>query len=131
MAWVQEGLLDRIFLNLPLDPEMAEAIRTAGCKLIIGLPRDPVAGAQEAHKAGADGLWRWDMNYSQQKPQDWEVLKRLGHTEDVDRFAEAAPRMKTIPLKTVAGFDVWHTINNGANERGYWPPEILPVYTGG
>ena len=140
-TWFQERLLDSIFMALPMEPEVVQAVHAANGKLITHLmpsSRDAKANeaetlemAQRGVDAGADGFWYWDMNFRQQKPNYWQVLSRIGHRDEVKQLAASLPKMKTTLLKTVGGFDVCHTTNRGSNPRDYWPPEMQPIYSGG
>lgn len=140
-TWLQEELLDGIVMSSPYDKEIIEMVHSHKCKVITNLmPSGPEATGKPAEtvrmalmglNAGVDGFRAWDLNSRQEKPEFWEVFKRVGHKEDMEKFSRALPKMKTIKLKTVGGFDVSHLTNRGAKQRGYWPQEMLNIYSGG
>ena len=140
MAWIKQGLTHAIFMSEPLDPELMEALSASDCQLMayVGLGGEPdtahltlIRGALKGIELGATAFGYWDMNGAQTQPENWEVIRQIGDKEQLKALAEAPPKLKTTPLKTVEGFDVCHTTNRGANERGYWPPEMLHLYAGG
>jgi len=60
------------------------------------------------------------------------VVRRIGHHQHLAKLAESAPQSKTIRLLEVGGFDVSHTTNRGAKQKGLiGPPEMLQIYSGG
>ena len=143
MTWLNEGHLDSMFIGGDIDPAALDAVKANNCKLIrqlyprgLGNPFDR-AGAPEAAQAlqyfetGTDGVWYWDMNFVQEKPEYWDVLRRIAHKEEIKKFAELKPPPKTIQLKTVAGCDIWHLTNKGSEEKGYGIPAMLHIYSGG
>ena len=131
-TWLKEELLDQVvaadlggFLDIA---------RAHHCKYYLG-NRD-IGSVQEGHAKGVDGFAFWDLNipifgYSHELPEAWAVTRRMGHQEELAALAKDPPRMKRIRLQTIAGLDISHATNIGANERGYLPPEMLPTYTGG
>ena len=141
LAWITEDLLDSILLSCPVESVVLEALRTHKCRLLTHLmPCSPEARAdapetarmaQLGYETGVDGFWYWDINGKQGKPEHWEVLRQVGHKEQMDAFVKKLPKMKRIPMKTVAGFDVCHTTNRGADLKGYFPPEMMSNYSGG
>ena len=141
LTWITEDLLDTILLSCPVEAVVLEAIRTHKCKLTTHLmpcspeataaPPETARMAQLGYETGVDGFWYWDMNGKQTKPEHWEILRQVGDREQMDAFVKKLPKMKTIPVKTVAGFDVCHTTNRGAARKGYFPPEMLSNYSGG
>ena len=140
-TWLQERLLDTLFMSLPVEDEVARAVRDANCRLITHLmPNTRDARADEAEtlemalrgfESGVDGFWYWDMNSRQNKPNYWQVLSRTGHRDEVAQMSQSPPRMKTTLLHTVGGYTVNHSTNRGSDERGYWPPEMQPIFSGG
>jgi hypothetical protein len=90
-----------------------------------------VRTVKEGFELGVDGFWCWDMNGRQEQPLYWEVLRHIGHKDTIVNFAEKLPEYKTIRLNTIDGLDVSHTTNRGADVRHYWPPEMMPIYSGG
>jgi len=140
-TWLEEKLVDTMFMSHPMEDDVMEAARAAGCKVVTHLmpsskdaradEEETLEMAQRGFDAGVDGFWYWDMNNRQVKPEYWQVLSRIGHRDEVARMATARPRMKATPLLTVGGFDFCHTTNRGSDERDYWPPEMQPVFSGG
>ena len=140
-TWFREKLLDTIFMSLPVEEKILAAARDAGCRVVTHLmpssrdaradEEETLAMALQGFDTGVDGFWYWDMNARQIKPEYWEVLRRIGHQDEVHRMASARPRMPRTRLRTVGGFDVWHTTNHGADDRDYWPPEMQPIFSGG
>lgn len=141
MTWFNENLLDSLFTTAPFDPDVLKAARSRNCKIITHtIPCDReatgdyaecVQSAKEGHEIGVDGFWTWDMNRKQENPLYWEVLKQIGHKDVVDEFSENLPCYKTIRLKTINGLDVSNVTNRGSDDRNYWPPEMMPIYSGG
>ena len=133
-TWINESLLDSIFISGSADSAIVNALASHNCKLITqtnGNPGVIVGTAKGGFDNGADGFWAWDLNAVQEYPDYWQVYKRIGHEEEIDNFITSIPAMKTIKLNTIGGLDVTNTTNVGANENGYWPPEMLPIYSGG
>jgi len=131
-TWLKEGLLDSIIGSG--TKEFIETAKTHHCKFYLG--SRGTKEVLEGYENGVDGFVFWDLNvqclgYWHELPESWAVTSRMGHKEEVKDFAKEPPRMKRITLKTVGGFDICHTTNRGANERNYWPPEMLPLYSGG
>lgn len=147
LTWLKEKLLDSLFVAYndqiaePFEPAIIEAIRASRCKLIIhgaapmSATRDDILQcvhfARLGFQYGVDGFFYWDLNSKQSQPELWEVIRQIGHREQVDKFAKKLPVLRTIPLKTIAGLDVCHTTNRGAKKRNITPPEMLPCYSGG
>jgi hypothetical protein len=90
-----------------------------------------VTTIRRGYEGGADGFAQWDINFYQERPEFWEVLRRIGHRNEMDAFAKSHPKPAAMPLKTVGGFDICHVTNKGADERKFRPPEMLPMYSGG
>lgn len=141
MTWFKEDLLDSIFTTTPFEPEVLKAARKHNCKIIthtIPCAREAtgdfaecVRSAKEGHDIGVDGFWTWDMNGKQTNPLYWEILRQIGHKEMIDKFAEKLPEYKKIRIKAINGLDVSHITNRGSGKRNYWPPEMVPIYSGG
>ncbi|MAE66109.1 MAG: hypothetical protein CMJ18_17700 [Phycisphaeraceae bacterium] len=140
LAWTGEGLVDRLFLTEPFDPDFLDACRDANCRVVmaVGAGADPMEAmstiattALRGHDLPADGFWYWDMNGCQTQPAHWHALRQIGDRARMQEIVESPPVRRTTPLKTVEGLDVCHTTNHGADERGYWPPEMLVCYSGG
>ena len=138
-TWLKEGLLDSIIGEG--SKEFIETAKASNCRFYhAGRDLEEVLNW---YKNGVDGFAAWDVNlaifgYSQELPESWAITSRMGHREDMKAFAKEPPRAKTIRLKTVAGFDVCHTTNEGVSLRRRdgkagtgGAPEMLPIYTGG
>ncbi|MBI4028367.1 MAG: family 10 glycosylhydrolase, partial [Verrucomicrobia bacterium] len=132
-TWLREGLLDSIIVNG--DATLIKTIKSYNCRVITGVgggsPQEYVSSALRGYEAGADGFTAWDMNVWQERPEFWEVLRRVGHRNEMDAFAKSPPEPTCMSLKTVGGLDICHVTNQGAKERKYWPPDMLPMYSGG
>ena len=131
-AWLAEGLLDTIIGSGPKD--FIRAVKARGCRFYQSWKN--AEAVLEGYEKGVDGFFAWDLNlgifgYSQELPHRWALVSRLGHMDEVAAFAKEPPSLTRMRLKTVGGFDIWHTTNAGANERKFWPPEMLPLYSGG
>ena len=133
-TWVQEGLLDFIILGLGKgNDDFVQTIQDANCAVVSDVgartPENYVRAAQVGQAAGAKGISVWDMNYPQDFPDHWAVLRVLGHDDRVEAFAREMPAHKTIQMKNIGGLDVCHTCNKDA--PGGWPPEMTTLITCG
>lgn len=139
-AFLEERLFDSILGYGP--KEFVQKVQEAGCKFYSwgGNMASPTEGNYTGmiltgYGNGADGFSAWDLNLnSQDFPETWSVVSRSGHEEEVRALHNKEPlktRIKTISLKSISGADISHTTNNGSRERGFWPPEQLPLYSGG
>ena len=135
--WLEERLLDLVIAENP--PELLRLARRMGCRIFqqqtngTTPPPEQVASMQNAILKGLDGIAIWDIDSGQYLPETWAVLSRLGHTDDVTYAAAPSirpyPKMKRHQLLAVHGHDMHHTETQ--NVPGGWPPEMLPVYSGG
>ena len=155
-TWVAEGLLDSIIAaaSRSLIPDMDPYRRPKENNWTVGTAEKDFVQTVKAHncrfyqnwgsaeavlqgyKRGVDGFAAWDLNlsifgYSQEVPHRWALVSRVGHPDEVAAFAKEPPKITTVKLKSVGGFDISHITNRGAKERNYWPPEMLPLYSGG
>jgi len=133
-TWLKEQLLDSFIAEDIEGGHLMEIAKANNCKFYV--TGSQVDIALKRHEEGVDGFALWDMNlpffgHSHELPESWAVTSRLGHKEDLEAFAKEPPKMKKIQLKTVGGFDFCHATNIGANERGYWPPEMLVILAAG
>ena len=131
-TWLKEELLDSV-IGADLE-EFLETARAHHCKYYVASRE--IEDVLKGHERGVDGFAFWDLNipifgYSHELPEAWAVTRRMGHKKDVAAFAKEPPKMKRIRLKSVGRFDICHATNIGAKERNYWPPEMLPTYSGG
>jgi hypothetical protein len=129
MTWVKEGLVDSIVSFG--TKEYVNTVKENNCKFYQpggGFFKDLVPG----YEKGIDGFVVWDINlHYQELPEPWAIFSKAGHKEVIKAFEKNPPKLKTIKLKTVGGKDISHPTNVGANERGFWPPEMISVYSGG
>jgi hypothetical protein len=131
-TWMTEKLIDSF---MGPDPEgLLDIARAHDCKFYLS--ERPIEVVLKGHQAGVDGFAFWDLNipvfgYSHELPESWAVTSRMGHKNEVAAFAKDPPKMKRIQLKTVGDVDICHPTNLGATERGYWPPDMLPMYSAG
>lgn len=141
LTWLNEGLLDAIFVSGHMEPQTLHAIRACGCKLIHTIPPEN-GDAQEwfrslGYETGVDGIWHWDMNFEQEGPEFWNRMRRIGHRiKDGEAAAEAHDKMESIQLESIGGYDISHVENQGVNDGRfeppiYGPPELLHVYSAG
>ncbi len=129
-TWVAEGLLDSIIASGP--KEFVQSVKARNCRFYQSGGGNPKAVAVlQDYEKRVDGSAAWDLNYSQELPHRWALVSRVGHPDEVAAFAKEPPKITTVKLKSVGGFDISHTTNRGANERKCWPPEMLPLYSGG
>ena len=134
-TWVAEGLLDSVIASGP--KEFVQSVKARNCRFYQSGGGNPKAVAVlQDYEKGVDGFAAWDLSmaifgYSQEVPHRWALVSRVGHPDEVAAFAKEPPKITTVKLKSVGGFDISHTTNRGANERKYWPPEMLPLYSGG
>ncbi len=131
-TWVAEGLLDSIIASGP--KEFVQSVKARNCRFYQGW--GSAEYVLKGYEKGVDGFAAWDLSmaifgYSQEVPHRWALVSRVGHPDEVAAFAKEPPKITTVKLKSVGGFDISHTTNRGANERKYWPPEMLPLYSGG
>ncbi len=129
-TWVAEGLLDSIIAGG--SKEFVQSVKARNCRFYQSGGGNPKAVAVlQDYEKGVDGRAAWDLNYSQELPHRWALVSRVGHPDEVAAFAKEPPKITTVKLKSVGGFDISHITNRGAKERNYWPPEMLPLYSGG
>ena len=135
--WLEERLLDLVIAENPA--QLLQLARRMECRIFqqqtngATPPAEQVASMQNALLKKLDGIAVWDIDTAQYYPESWAVLSRLGHTEEVT-YAPAPsirpyPKMKRRQLLAVHGHDMHHTETR--NVPGGWPPEMLPVYSGG
>ncbi len=131
-TWVAEGLLDSIIAGG--SKEFVQSVKARNCRFYQGW--GSAEYVLKGYEKGVDGFAAWDLSmaifgYSQEVPHRWALVSRVGHPDEVAAFAKEPPKITTVKLKSVGGFDISHTTNRGANERKYSPPEMLPLYSGG
>ena len=130
-TWVAEGLLDSIIAGG--SKEFVQSVKARNCRFYQSGGGNPKAvDVLQDYEKGVDGRAAWDLSlHSQELPHRWALVSRVGHPDEVAAFAKEPPKITKVKLKSVRGFDISHTTNRGANERKYWPPEMLPLYSGG
>jgi len=127
-TWLKEGLLDSLISKG--SQEYVKTVKAHNCKFYQSY--GDVKSVLEGYKKSVDAFCSWDCNYNlQELPESWAIASRIGHQEEVEAFLKNPPKVKLMKLKTVDGLDICHTTNRGANEMKYWPPEMLPLYSGG
>lgn len=131
-TWLAEGLLDSIIASGPR--EFVQTVKAHNCRFYQAWGNP--AYVLEGYEKGVDGFAAWDLNlsffgYSQEVPHRWALVSRLGHRDEVAAFAKEPPKTTTVKLRSVGGVDVSHVTNRGAKARELWPPEMLPLYSGG
>ncbi len=115
-AWVEQGLID----NLISYPWRDEEIDVEYFAQITGnsqvryypeiMPRTmpPEAfrvRALENYAAGADGLCFWDTNGRHQRLQEWSMVRRLGHRDQLESWDDGEGQLyRTVPLRSVGGY---------------------------
>ena len=132
-TWLKEGLLD-VVIHGSLG-KFYELVKTHGCKTYysIGTLDGSVPGRDRFVKEGlagmrrgADGIFMWDVHYSQDNVMGWRIIRQLGHQEVMEAW-EKKPLGDPTPgmlLLTVDGVDVTKTTSN---ENG----KILWLFSGG
>ena len=133
-TWCSEGLLDVLIASnwgtqwagdvpkaadgVP-DRDMdyfARCVEGTGCELLAeilapGTWRVPATHylqrAEAYYKGGADGLAFWDTYARHMESPDFEILRTLGHRDDLpQRIKSAAATRREVPLRTIDGMQV-------------------------
>lgn len=138
--WVEEKLVDFIIGDAPT--KLLDLARQVGCKVYGAGPpawgEGPIIDNQvhvireQSHSAGHDGFCFWDFDATHMGQDEWNILGRLGHRDEVQDLRllpGLLPTMKRTKLHTLAGRDICHTVSK--NVAGGWPPEMLTTYSGG
>jgi uncharacterized lipoprotein YddW (UPF0748 family) len=104
--WVKERWVDEISPSVydgqlnQVEAEcayLAEPCRASGCRLIVNtLPRrikpaEYIPEAKRYRAQGAQGFSFWDINYHQDKPVEWALLKEIGHLDDLTNPPSSQP----------------------------------------
>jgi len=117
-TWIKEGLIDSVIGFMSADPaddrHLIQLTKAHGCRYLAAFipwfdysAQTAVNKAAAAYAAGVDGLAVWDMDHAQDVAAWWPMGRMLGHAETIKAWAEtAAPTLKSIRLKSVAGYDV-------------------------
>ena len=111
-TWFDERLIDDITaaaVNAPF-------IRDHGIKqhiYVSGGEAGCRAGVQLTSETGAPGMTVWDMNLSQDLHQIWDLLRRLGHKDQIIEGRSDLPRPRRVRMRSVGGVDVSHTTDWG------------------
>ena len=128
-TWLAERLMDGVIAHKAPGPLLDE-FRAANCEFHL---YDDTAVTQESidafEQGRSQGFVKWDLDF--EDAETWALTSRLGHPEEARALVKEPPLMQRVPLKNVNGCDLEQVCNVGAEQRGYWPPELLPVYTGG
>ena len=115
-TWFDEKLVDDITaaaVNAPF-------IRAHGVRQHIYMGANESAcrqGVQLTSETGAPGMTVWDMNLAQDLHQVWDLLRRLGHKEQIIEGKSDLPRPRRVTMKSIAGIDVMHTTGWGGGEQ--------------
>ena len=129
---LDERLLDGITGTSWETKEFIESVQKRNCKFYYNKMVVPADDIIKSYEYGVDGFTSWDINlHYQELPEQWALMSRVGHKEEVKAFGKNPPRMKRTMLKTVGGVDVGHLTNVGAGKNGYSIPEMLIMYSGG
>ena len=139
--WVEEKLVDFIIGGIP-PMQLVALAQQVGCRVYGAGPamwgegsviEDQVRTIREwSHSAGHDGYSFWDFDATHLGQEEWKILSRLGHRDEVQDLRLVPgllPKMKRTKLRTLAGRDICHTVSK--NVPGGWPPEMLTMYAGG
>ena len=128
-AWGQEGLVDCIIAH-PVHVSKPEAIEKVSTlkkeiegtkvKLFADLYPRTTPGeewamkAEELYKAGADGFAIWDAERRTPRASEWAVVRRLGHRENLERYAKEAPDYWRVrPIKMLGGIALKFSYTDG------------------
>ena len=130
-TWMQEGLLDAVVGVA--EPELVAAVQETACRFYWGTgarqPESYVKRTLEAFQHHADGTAVWDVDGPAELPEHWEIIRNMGHRQRVEAFAGQLPKMKTVKMLSVDGYDFGHTYGKGAPDN--WPPEMILFHTNG
>ena len=128
-TWLSERLIDSVIAHKAPDRLLTE-FRAADCAFYLYDDTAVTEESIDAYQQGrSQGFVKWDLDV--ENLDAWALTSRLGHISDARDLLKKPPAMTRVPLKTIGGHDVKHMSNVGAEKRGYWPPELLPIYTGG
>ena len=128
-TWVNDGLVDYLMphtLTLT-DPNSFEAIKplveiTRGTNAELWpdiFPRSPSGRAyaeklQEFFDAGADGFSFWSAEMRTSRMSEWNVVKRLGHKDNLERYARLADTYyRRCALHTIDGISTRYSHTDG------------------
>ena len=128
-TWVKEGLVDYLMphtlvLGNPDNRKWVEYFanlsRGTRAKLYPDIfPRTPSgrAYAEELkpfYEAGADGFSFWSAEMRTNRLSEWAVVKRLGHRDRMDRYAELADTFwRRIPIWNLGGVSTRYSHTDG------------------
>jgi hypothetical protein len=103
-AWLKEGLLNGIISNTMrgCDDEYRQLRKTPRCQFIQATGADP-AGIISGYKLGADGFALWDIDSAQFKADTWDLLRRIGHPDDMGNWNQVARRTRSISIMRIDG----------------------------
>jgi hypothetical protein len=115
-TWIKEGLVDNLvsypWRNEEIDAAYFGAL-TRGTKVryyaeIMPRQMPPETYRQRAlayYAAGADGLSFWDTNGRFPRKQEWSMIRRLGHRDQLAGWDDGAGDFfRTVTLRTVGGY---------------------------
>ena len=125
-AWIDAGLVDTIIPygftdvgNLWANPSDIEFFlritKGTRCKLAPNLmprqisPEEYRSRAQRLYQAGVENLFFWDTNARYSFTRPWDVLRRLGHRDEIEAWVRAGSPELALPgnkLRKVGDWDL-------------------------
>ena len=128
-TWVDEGLVDYLMPHTLLltNPKAVESLEplveiTRGTEVELWpdiFPRTPSGRAyaeklKDFYEAGADGFSFWGAEGRATRLSEWNVVKRLGHRDRMDRYADLADAYyRRCPLHTIDGVSTRYSHTDG------------------
>ena len=128
-TWVAEGLVDYLMphtlslTDLNAEQTLAPLVEiTKGTRVELWpdiFPRTPSGRAyaeklKSYYDAGADGFSFWSAEMRTTRLSEWNVVRRLGHRKNMDRYAELADTYyRRCPLHTIAGISTRYSHTDG------------------
>ncbi|MBT3343486.1 MAG: hypothetical protein HN712_28875 [Gemmatimonadetes bacterium] len=123
-AWVREGLVDHLVVNIQRAGDAAGQDAAATLKPYIELARGTKTQvyadlyprrqsgnsmrirAKACYDAGVDGLCFWDCQKRSLRLSGWAMHRQLGHRDELGQMKPYAERLfRVVPLKCLDGFD--------------------------
>ena len=115
-AWVEEGLIDNLIAYPWRDEDIdveyyGRLVRNTPMKYYAEvMPRrmSPKEYRQRAityYCAGADGLCFWDTNVRDRYLEEWSMIRRLGHRDQLESLDDGkGDYFRTVKLRSVGGY---------------------------
>ena len=134
-AWIDEKLVDFVFVLGNGTPRVCALAKKTGCKMY--LQAGTTAGAavgrmKHAYGGGYYGLWLWDGDIMPFHPETWNIVSRLGRKAEVIALSadeKSYPKMKRTKILTIGDHQLSKTTTNKV--PGGWPPPMLTLFAGG